>query len=212
MKALLLTSLLFSATAFSQTLDVNALKNLMTQKKELLESVHQGMRKQILTSSKIPTELGPCEIKEEVVQTVLKLEGDKMIIFSRELYTPASTPACAGFEFQAVSVLFYEDKPTLAQDLKDLDEVAQSITSIQKSADLVTVNLKVEGQPVTVKYDFSKPSFKNTLFFQDSESKIETLDMSDIDVRDLDLKDVLFCESADSDDCSQGDFSDILYF
>lgn len=212
MKILLVSSLLFSTASFAQSLDVNGLKNLMTQKQSTLERINQGMTKKLVTTTKIPTELGPCEMIETAIQTVLKLEGEKIIVHSKEKYTPAGTPACAGFESQEVSVLFYEDKPSLALDLQDLEASRSDIKSISRAGEIVTMNLVTEGESVTVKYDLSKPSFKNTILVQDSNSKIVSEDMADINVTTLDLTKVLFCESADSDECSEGDFSDILFY
>lgn len=211
MKVLLVFSLLVSTTSFAQSLDVNGLKSLMTQRKATLEKIHQGMTKKITTNSKIPTELGPCDMTETAIQTVLKIEGDKIIVHSKEKYVPAATAACAGFESEEVGVLFYEDKPSLAIDLEDLDASASNIKSISKAGDIVTLNLSVESENVIVKYDFSKPSFKNTLLIQDSTSKVVGEDMADINVNSIDLTKVLFCDSADSDDCAEGDFSDILF-
>lgn len=211
MKVLLVSSLLISATSFAQSLDVRGLKSLMAQKQATLEKIHQGMTKKITTSSRIPTELGPCDMTETAIQTVLKIEGDKIIVHSKEKYVPASTPACAGFESEEVGVLFYEDKPSLALDLEDLDASASNIKSISKAGEIVTLNLSVESENVSVKYDFSKPSFKNTLLIQDSKSKVVGEDIADINVNSIDLTKVLFCDSADSDDCAEGDFSDILF-
>ena len=212
MKVLLVFSLLISATSFAQSLDVKALKSLMTQKQATLEKIHQGMSKKLTSTSQVPTEKGPCELTETSIQTILKIEGDKIIIHSKEKYSPASTPACVGIEAQEVAVLFYEDKPTLKSDLEDLDASASQVKSITKAGDIVTMTLSAEGENVTVKYDFSKPSFKNTLLIQDSKSKVVGEDMIDIDVTTIDLTSVLFCESADSDECSEGDFSDILFY
>lgn len=212
MKILLVSSLLISTASFAQTLDVNGLKALMTQRKATLERIYQGMTKKLVTTTEIPTELGPCELNETAIQSVLKIEGDKIIVHSKEKYSPASTPACAGFESQEVSVLFYEDKPSLELDLQDLEASRAGVKSISRSGEIVTMNLVAEGESVTVKYDLSKPSFKNTILVQDSNSKILSEDMADINVNTLDLTKVLFCASADSDECSEGDFSDILFY
>ena len=132
MKVLLTLSLLVTTSAFAQSLDVNGFKNLLSQRQALLERVNQGMSKKLITVSKIPTELGPCEITETSVQTVLKIEGAKIIVHSKENYTPAATAACAGFESQEVAVLFYDEKPSLALDLADLDASASQIKSISR--------------------------------------------------------------------------------
>ena len=220
MKALILTSLMFSSMSFAQTLDVKALKTLLAQRQATLERVNQGMSKKINTLTKIPTEIGFCELKETAVQTILKIEGDKIIVHSKENYIPAPTPACAGFEASEVSVLFYEDKPTLASDLADLDASAADIRSIVKAGETVSMSLSTvvteedgtsRTEAVSVKYDLTKPSFKNLVFTQDSASSTTGEDMADIDVYSINLKKVLFCDSNDSDSCVEGDFSDILY-
>lgn len=220
MKALILSSLMFSSMSFAQNLDVKALKTLLTQRQATLERVNQGMSKKLTTLQKIPTEIGYCELRETAVQTVLKIEGDKIIVHSKENYVPAATPACAGFEASEVSVLFYEDKPTLAADLADLDASAADIRSIVKAGETVSMSLSTvvteqdgtsRTEALSVKYDLTKPSFKNLVFTQDSTSTTTGEDMADIDVYSINLKKVLFCDSNDSDSCVEGDFSDILF-
>ncbi len=178
------------------------------------------MSKKLSTFTKIPTEIGFCEMRESAVQTVLKIEGDKIIVHSKENYAPAATPACAGFEASEVSVLFYEDKPSLASDLADLDASTADIRSIAKAGEIVSMNLSsvvtdddgtTRTEAVSVRYDLSKPSFKNLIFTQDSTSTTTGEDMADIDVFSINLKKVLFCDSNDSDSCVEGDFSDILF-
>lgn len=212
MKVLLFVALFLSAsTGFAQTINLASLKTLMTQRKAVLENVYPGMSKKITTSLKYETELGDCEVTESAVQTVLRLEAEKIIIYSNETYTPKDSPACAGFEAQTVGVLFYEDKPSLSQELAELDETAPAIQSILRSGDIVTMLLATEGDSVTVRYDFSKSLFKNTIIIQDKNSTMTGLDLADIDVNTIDLRNVLFCASADSDDCSLGDWSDVLF-
>ena len=220
MKVLLTFSLMFSTQVFAQNLDVNGLKNLLTQRKAVLENVYPGMSKKIVTLTSIPTELGPCALTETAVQTVLRIEGNKIIVHSKESYIPASTPACAGFESQDVSVIFYEAKPSLADDLADLDASASSIRSIVKAGEIVTMSLQApvvqddgttKTENVTVKYDLTKPTFKNLIYTQDSFHTLTGTDMPDTDLNTIDLRKVLFCESADSDRCAEGDFSDILF-
>jgi len=63
----------------------------------------------------------------------------------------------------------------------------------------------------TYKYDLTKSSFKNIVSYQDKYSTATTSDIGDIDVNSFDLTKVLFCDSADSDECVEGDFSDILF-
>lgn len=220
MKALILSSLMFSSMSFAQNLDVKTFKTLLLQRQATLEKVNQGMSKKLITLTKIPTEIGFCELRETAVQTVLKIEGDKIIVHSKENYFPAATPSCAGFEASEVSVLFYEDKPALASDLADLDASAADIRSIVKAGEIVSMTLSSvvteddgtsRTEAVSVKYDLTKPSFKNLIFTQDSTSSTTGEDMADIDVYSINLKKVLFCDSNDSESCVEGDFSDILF-
>lgn len=220
MNVLLVSSLLFASTVFAQTLDLRGLKTLLTQRQAVLEQVYPGMSKSLVTKSKIPTELGPCELTETAIQTILKIEGEKIIIHSKESYVPAQSPACAGFESQNIGVIFYEDKPSLAKDLAALDEIASQIRTISKNGETVLLALVVpvtreDGssavENVAVKYDLTKSSFKNTVLVQDSNTIIQGQDIADIDIHSIDLKKVLFCESADSDQCAEGDWSDILF-
>lgn len=215
MKLLLASALLVTSTSFAQTLDVQGLKSLWKEKQSVLERINQGMSKKVITTSRIATELGPCEITATALQTVLKIEGAKMIVHSKEKYQPATSAACAGFQPQEVAVVFYEEKPTLATDLSDLDEAASQIKSISRSGEIVTLNLTAtvgtRTESVTVKYDLTKPSFKNTILVQDSTNKVVTEEAADMNVNSIDLKKVLFCESANSDNCQEGDFSDILF-
>lgn len=211
MKFLIVTSLLFSTSLFAQTIDLKGVKTLMTQRQATLEKVYPGMAKQIVTLTKYPTEVGPCVVTETSLQTVLKVEGDKIIVHAKEKYVPASTEACEGFEAQDVAVVFYQDRPSLALDMADLDEAASSIKGFVKNGDIITMMINAENESVTVKYDFSKPSFKNLIFTQDSAQTITGTDVSDVNLSTIDLSHVLFCESAESQNCTEGDFSDILF-
>ena len=208
MKTYILFSLLFSTSAFSQDIDLNSYKSIMTSRQATLENVYPGMTKKIVSMTKFPTSKGFCVVTETAVQTVLKIEDQKSIIHSKENYLPAQTSSCEGFEAQDISVLFYEAKPTLAQDLSDLDATAPDITTISRDGEIVTMNLKPS---VTVRYDLTRPGFKNLILMKDSNLLTEGFDMADTDVNSIDLKNVLFCDSADSENCSQGDWSDILF-
>lgn len=208
MKVLLLATLFISTGSFAQTMDLKALKAFMTQKQAVLETVYPGMSKRLTTVVKYETELGPCEVTETANQTVLSIEGERIIVYSNETYKPAATAACDGFETQTSKVLFYEDKPALSRELSELDESASLIQSISRAGNIVTLALK---DAVTIQYDFSKPIFKNTLLIQDTQSTMTGTDLPDVDVNTIDLTKVLFCESADSDYCIEGDWSDVLY-
>lgn len=212
MKIFLFSLLFFSFPLFAQNLDIKTLKTMMIERKEVLETINQGMSKKLTTVYKIPTDLGFCEMTETAIQTVLKIEDSKIIVHSKENYVPANLPACEGAQIQEVSVIFYQDRPSLEADLNDIDAMASNISTISRTGAIVTMKFNSEaGELVTAKYDLSKPSFKNTLLVQDSKTSVVTMDLQDIDVSTIDLKKVLFCESAESNDCVEGDWSDILF-
>jgi hypothetical protein len=218
MKFLIIATLLLTTKSFAQNFDLEAIKRLMTQRQSVLEKVYPGMSKKIIKISNIPTELGFCELKETSVQTVLKIDGEKIIIYSKEGYTPAPTPQCAGFESQSVEVVFFEERPSLTNEISDLNEMAPFLTSISRSGEIINLSLKVpvttdnertSTESVSVKYDLSKPFFKNTVLLEGPGSSMTGLDEADLDIYSLDLKKVLFCESPTY--CSWGDWSDILF-
>ena len=216
------TLLLGTTTSFAQSLDVNGLKNLFTAKKETLEKVNVGMTKKITTTSKE----GSCGIMLTSTQSILKIDGAKVIILSKEKFQPQNTEACRTAGYTATSessILYYEAKPTLKNDLEDLDASAASIKSIVRSGEVVTMNLDVTKkeadnsaaavEKVTIKYDLTKPSFKNMISSQSLNYKTEIQDLADIDVKKVDLTSVSFCDNNDGDtsECTEGNYSDILF-
>lgn len=221
MKTFILGSLLLvSTTSFAQSLDVNALKNLFSSRQATLERVNAGMTKKIITTAKE----GECGFMNTSTQSVIKIEGAKVIILSKEKFQPQNTEACrtAGYVSSSEnSVLYYEEKPSLQNDLKDLDASASSIKAINKAGEIVTLNLAVESdndgvrstENITVKYDLTKPSFKNMISSQSINYKTVIEDMADIDLTKVDLKNVSFCENNDGEisECVEGDYSDILF-
>jgi hypothetical protein len=224
MKALL-TGLLALATSsvFAQNLTKAQVASLLQSKKAILEAVNPGMSKTVVTNSSLSINDGPeCDFRQTAVQTVLKIEGDRMIILSQEKFQPAATAACTAAEVEAFeeSVLFYEAKPSVEQDIQDLN--ASDMKSASRIGDSLTMTVSgaltnddgtTVNELLTVKYDLTKSSFKNLILSQTPSFKIETTDMPDIDVNTLDLHDVAFCENNDEDkeDCVRGDFSDILF-
>lgn len=222
MKTLILFSLtiMFSSGSPAQSIDLGTLKNLLIQKQATLEQVYPGMSKKISTITKIPTELGICEYKETAIQTILKIEGNKIIVHSKESSSPSPTPACAGFVSAEINVIFFEEKPSLSTDLADLDASASSIRTIIQSSDIISMNLRTEVlhddgtiqlEDVLVKYDLAKPTFNNLILNYSSTSATTGEDIADIDVYSFNLTNILFCDADDSDSCTQGDFSDILF-
>lgn len=206
----------------AQALTKSHLAAFMLEKKANLEAVNPGMSKNMKTLSSVALEDGSkCEYVQSSFQSILKIEGSRMIVFSKESFRPAITPACATAGLQAFEerVLFYESKPSVAEDIEDLEQM--SVKSISKVAELVTVIVNgysaadgtITGEVLTSTYDLSKSSFKNILTSQSATSRTETSDVADIDVTKVDLRDVVFCENNDADnsDCVRGDFSDILF-
>lgn len=207
MKAFITLSLLISYSAFAQNLQIEDFKKLLSQNQKTLESIHQGMSKRISSLVKVETETGICELEQTAVQTVLSIEGDKIIVYSNESQKPKAIEACEGFEPVNARVLFYETKPSLAGDLEDLNAIVKDIKKISRQNNFVTLELNDSSY----KYDLTKSSFKNIVMYQDKYSTSNTFDMEDIDVNTFDLSKVLFCDSAASDECVEGDFSDILF-
>ncbi len=221
MKRLVSLSILLTTSTFAQSsIDLDSFKLLLSQRQVQIERINQGMSKKIVSVTTIPTEQGPCELTKESIQTILKIEGQKIIVHSKETYIPAQTPACLGLESREIVVLFYDVKPNLANILVDLDTSTSQIRSIIKTEDIVTMNLQEEVETedgtmtikdIVVKYDLTMPSFKNLVYVQDLTQTFTVQDLVDIDVHTINLSNVLFCESAESDRCSEGDFSDILF-
>jgi hypothetical protein len=222
MKMLLLGSLLLgTTTSFAQSMNVNELKNLFTAKKAILERVNAGMTKKIITTSSE----GACGLMTTATQIILKIDGAKMFILSKEKLQPQNTPACrtAGYTTSAESnIVYVEDKPSLDNDLSDLDATASSIKVISKAGEIVTMNVEVSvedesgtanTEKVTIKYDLTKPSFKNMISSQSINYKTVIEDSADSDLSKVDLTKVSFCDNNDGDEseCVEGDFSDILF-
>ncbi len=215
MKTLILgTLLLSSTTSFAQSLDINGFKNLLSAKKATLERVNAGMTKKMVTTAAE----GSCNYMQTSTQSVLKIETDKIIILSKEKFQPQNSEACrsAGHMTSSEnSILYYEEKPSLENDLSDLDAAASGIKAISKAGELITVHLvdAVSSENVTVKYDLTKPSFKYLISSQSVSYKTTIEDVADIDLKTVDLRNVEFCDNNDGDksECTLGDYSDILY-
>jgi hypothetical protein len=227
MKTLATLALFISSTAFAQNMTAVGLKNLMTQRQASLEAVNAGMSKKLVHNAKLSVEGGECAYRLTTTQTILKIDGEKMLIFSREKFQPAATAICANAQITSNEdlVLFYEAKPSLALDLADVDASIPTITSIVRAGEIITLNMNVdvpaeeEGgvatkESLVVKYDLTKSSFRNTILTQGSDFSTTGEDVLDIDPRSVDLKKVLFCENNDGDnsDCVEGDFSGLAGF
>jgi hypothetical protein len=206
--------LLSSTSLFAQAIDTTTFKTLLTMKKESLEKVNPGMTKKVVTLAKIQMGSEVCGYKLTSTQSILKVESEKIIVFAKEKFSPQNTPSCraAGYTSSTEeALLYYQDKPSLAKDLADVDTSSADIKDIFLSGNMVTVNLKTEN--LTLQYDLTKPSFKNVILVQTSSFKTTSEDVPDIDVKSVNLTKVLFCDNNDGDtsECSEGDYSDILY-
>ena len=225
MKLLALSALFLSTAAFSQNMTAIGLKNLMTQRQAVLEAVHAGMSKKLVHTSKMAVDGGECAFRLTTTQTILKVDGEKMLIFSREKFQPAATAICAAAQVTSIEdlVIFFESKPSLAQDLADLDASISSIKSILKTGEIVALEMSVEvsaeeeggvatKEDLTVKYDLSKSSFRNTILTKGADFSTVGEDIADVSPKTVDLKKVLFCENSDGDnsDCVEGDYSGLL--
>lgn len=226
MKALLISVIALAAgPVLAQDIDLPTLKTLMTQRQSQLELVAPGMSKRVLTASSYITQAGEtCEYTETSTQTILRLFGDRMVVVARNSFTPVPSVACTNDNFQAFeeTVLFYATLPKLVEDLAALDQNATGLQSAVREGDLVTLKLKLVSvsedgstlsDDVTVRYDLSKPSFKNIVLNQGTGYSITTEDVANVDPNSYDLSNVLFCENNDGDnsDCTMGNYSDILF-
>lgn len=212
-----------TGSVFAQSLTKAQLVTLMQSKKAVLETVSVGMSKSLVTASSVTLEDGTkCDYTQSSIQSILKVDGDKLIIYSKESFQPVVTEACTAGGMQAFqeNVVFFEPKPTVTQDIADLN--ASDVQGITKAGDLITMTVKgsmtnedgtTASELMTVKYDLSKSSFKNMILSQSPSFKIETTDLANVDVNAIDLTDVVFCENNDGDnsDCARGDYSDILF-
>lgn len=225
MKFLLMGTLFLTSTTFAQTIDIAGLKKLMTSKKATLEQAHVGMTKKLTTTAKETLPAGVCDYTITSTQTILKFEGERMIVLAKENFAPAASAACqsAGYEAFEESIVFYEDKPSLDGSLKELDALAKDVKSISKAGEIVTLALQVSdtdpetgttySDNLSIKYDLSKPAFRNIILNQGQAHKIVGEDQPDTNLSTVNLTNVLFCDNNDGDssECMQGDFSDILF-
>ena len=220
---MLLTGILALTTsaAFAQSLTVDQLASLMTNNKSSLESVNPGMTKKVVATGVFsPEENVTCDYTQTSIQSVLKIEGDKIIVLSQEEFVPGKHLGCAGLERTTQTMIFFEDKPSLAQDLEDLK--ASNAKSIVKNGDIVSMvvsgtitdeNGAETTSDVAIQYNITKSSFRNMVSTEAAGYKAVTTDMADIDVNSVDLKKVLFCPDSEAaaEECMEGDFSDILF-
>lgn len=224
MKLFIIGSLLVSLPVFAQSLDVKAFKKLLTDRQATLESSPVGMSKIILTSSSVDSDLGTCSFSTTSVQSILKVEGAKIIVLSKDKFEPEATEACVALGFEAFeeTIVFFDAKPSLASDLENLDASAQDIKSLTRNGDKVTMLLNATAEQedgttlsevMTLKYDLTQSSFKNLIFSEGFGTKTEISSALDLDISTVDLTNILFCPTSDtsSEECVQGDYSDILF-
>ncbi len=213
---IILSFLLSSTSIYAQSLSLESLKNLFTQNQVLLETVNPGMTKKVTTMGTLNSEKGNCNYRLQSMQTILKIQNDKMIVFAKEKFSPQKSSECiaAGYTTSTdSSLLYFQDKPSLKKDLSDLDLSASDIKTITQTGTIVSLSLQSSDDLMTFQYDLTKPSFKNLILSQGHSFKTSSEDLIDIDIKTIDLKKVLFCDNNDGDnsECSEGDYSDILF-
>lgn len=207
MKAVLVgTILLSTASVWAQSISGSELKTILTGNQRTIEAVYSGISKTVVSEASVED----CSYTITSVQTILKVELEKIIVLADEKFKPTESAACtaAGFTAYQEKILFFTDRPTLAADLAAVDEArATSITQVGNIITLVT------SEAVTLKYDLTKPSFRNLISVTASRYKETTTDSSDINPSSFDLSKVLFCDNNDGDisECVEGDYSDVLF-
>lgn len=222
MKVLVFCLFAFSCPILSaQSLNLDGFLRVLTQKKATLEVLRPGMAKKLTTVSSFESEDGElCNYVQTSTQSVLKIEGDKMIVLSDETFNPGPEAGCLGSEAFSEKVLFFEDVPTIAQlsaDLRETQVLSINLNGNVASLNVNTTSFDEDGNPATenlkLLYNLGLPLFKLVSRI-DGEFFMTTMtDLPDTNLMAVDLTDVLFCPSADSQDeeCAEGDFSDILF-
>jgi hypothetical protein len=211
MKSLFFASLFLTSACFADSFDKDAFKTLLTQNQSSLEKINVGMSKRLVTHYKKSTEVGDCLYSKVVDETVMSIEAERerMIVYSLAKTVPVVSEACTKAEIKNFEerMLSYESKPSLKNDLADLDK--SEVTTISRDADLVKMEVSGADHKVEqVTYDLRKPSYRNLISMTQENESMTSTDLADLDVNTVDLKNILFC---DEDECSQGDFSDILF-
>ncbi len=218
MKLFTLAFLFASSSTFAQAIELSDLETIMNTQKLVLESVSVGMTKSIVSTGSIDVDGAECKFTQTQLQSIMRIDGQKMIVFSKESFVPEASTACTAGEFTSYkeNVLFNQDKPTVLKNISSLD--AMDIVSIAKNGNLISmvVNDKIDDdstEKVSLKYDLSKSLFRFEISTEGSNYLVNTADSANIDVNTVDLTDVLFCDNKDSDkkDCMRGNFSDILF-
>jgi hypothetical protein len=211
MKTLIIGSLLFSTAGFAQTIDVNGLKSLLTARQASLERVNAGMSKKVVTTAKDDD----CNYMTNSILSVLKIDGDKIIIYKKTRFSPQNSAACRAAGYTAgydENIVFFADKPTLARNLSDLDASAVNIKGIGRAGEVINMTMDTGGEIVAFQYNLTKPLFKNLTSAQGSLFKTLVEDVADIDVKTVNLKEVLLCdeEFSEATSCTIADMSDLI--
>lgn len=216
MKTLICASLLMTSTAFAQSLDLAGLKSLMLSKKDALEVVTPGISKRLTTLSYIDLEDGKrCNYKQVADQSILKVQDDRVLVYSLQKFMPANTPDCLqnGYRPFAEKILFYDVKPTVALEIEGFELAETEITSINRSGNQVSIIMNEDEESTTFTFDMNRPLFKNLISTKSSYLTITGEDLPDVNPSSIDLTKVLFCdmEEGEASDCVEGDYSDFLF-
>jgi hypothetical protein len=209
MKLLALSALLLSSSTFALTLP--EFKAQADAAKSTWAANHVGQTKVVTISGSADN----CTYSTTSTQTVLKFESGKLIILAQDKFTPAATPECQALNYQAFEekILFYQDLPGVVADLAYLDDPETQVSALTQNGTVVELVMTMSGVPVIAAYDLAQSGFQN-LISTSSEGVTTTVAASpDLDVNALDLSNVLFCDNNDGDnsECSEGNFSDILF-
>lgn len=222
MKVLVFCLFAFSCPILSaQSLNLDGFVSLLSAKKASLEVLYPGMAKKLTTVSSFESEDGAvCNYVQTSAQTVLKIEGDKMIILSDESFKPGPEAGCEGSEEFSEKVLFFEDVPTLVgleADLRETQVQSIIVNGNVTNLNVVATGMDEDGNPASeslkLLYNIGMPLFKMVSRIEGELFTTTMSDLPDANLFSLDLTDVLFCPSADAqdEDCAEGDFSDILF-
>jgi len=211
MKFLILSSLLISASVFAQSLTLDDFKTLAQTHKASWTANHVGQTKVVSTTGVADN----CTYTKTSTQSVLKFENGKLIILADDKFAPAASNECqtAGFTSYEEKILFYQDLPNPDADLAYLFDASTKVQSIEQTQNIVSMNLTMNEVPFMVKYDVSLSGLENLILIDGDGVKTAVASMADVDVTKFDLSNVLFCENNDGDnsECTQGNYSDILF-
>lgn len=216
---------LSSAVSAQTASNVAELKSLLLKNKTRLENIQTGTTKQVVSTMSSSN----CTYRITSTDILLKIEDKKAIIYSKEKFQPQNTEACRAIGYTASSeqdYLYFEEKPEVELEIKDLDSLSSSIKKVTKSGNIYTLNIALtstdeNGQSktenITNKYDITKNLFTYGVSSQAVSFSTTTTELPKTDLKTISLKSVIFCDNTaedtdnDGPECVEGDYSDILF-